>query len=380
MIIHDIRGVHSKHKNNLTSEDYTHCSNLRGVDLIGNRINSFPTTRYYGSKRRLITWIYNNLKNLSFSKVLDGFGGTASVSLLFKAMGKKVTFHDALFFNTVIGRALLSNYNPINNQYKVDKFFDLVQSRYGFISKTFKGIYYTEDENAWLDGIMASIEKVESVEERNVYLYCLFQACMKKRPFNLFHRANLYLRLNRSQERSFGNQTTWDTPFHVFAKQAYRELRDAIWNSGKNHRVLSPADVSELKAEYDLVYFDPPYISIKDWTDDYLKRYHFLEGLMHYKIWPSLIDHNCKTLSFYPKPHIREWQNKSKFKDRLFDLIALHKNSIVVLSYIMDAYPSKRDLLLYFKQRFSQVRVADHDLSHALTKEKRKELLIIGLP
>ena len=379
MIIQDIKEVHSKHKNNLTSEDYTHYSNLHGVDLISNRINSFPTTRYYGSKRRLITWIYNNLKDLSFSKVLDGFGGTASVSLLFKAMGKKVTFHDALFFNTVIGKALLSNYDPINNLYKVDKFFESVQPRYGFIAKTFKGIYYTDEENAWLDGIMAAIEAVKFVEERSVYLYCLFQACMKKRPFNLFHRANLYLRLNRSRKRSFGNQTTWDTPFHVFAKQAYRELRDAIWNSGKNHRVLSPADVSELKAEYDLVYFDPPYVSLDDRSDDYLRKYHFLEGLVNYKTWPSLINRNYKTFSFYPKPHIREWQNKSKFKERLFDLIASHKNSIVVLSYIMDAYPSKRDLLRYFKQTFNQIRVTDHDLSHALIKGKRKELLIIGL-
>lgn len=380
MIIHDIRNVHSKHKNNHTVKNNTTYPNLQDTDLIRKRIISFPTTRYYGSKRRLITWIYNNLKDLSFSKVLDGFGGTASVSLLFKAMGKKVTFHDALFFNTVIGRALLSNYDPINNQYKVDKFFDSVQSRYGFISKTFKGIYYTDDENAWLDGIMASIEKVESVEERNVYLYCLFQACMKKRPFNLFHRANLCLRLNRSQKRSFGNQTTWDTPFHIFAKQAYRELRDAIWNSGKNHRILSPTDVSELKAEYDLVYFDPPYVSLDDRSDDYLMRYHFLEGLVHYKTWPSLINHNCKTLSFYPRLHIREWNTKAKFKERLFDLITLHKNSIVVLSYITNAYPSKNELFRYFKQTFSHVRVAGYDLSHALTKEKRKELLIIGLP
>ncbi len=47
-------------------------------------LSSFPKTRYYGSKRRLLDWIYHALKDLPFNSVLDGFGGTASVSLLFK--------------------------------------------------------------------------------------------------------------------------------------------------------------------------------------------------------------------------------------------------------------------------------------------------------
>lgn len=64
-------------------------------------IASFPKTRFYGSKRRLLGWIYDALKDLPFNTVLDGFGGTASVSLLFKAMGKEVTYHDGLLFNTI---------------------------------------------------------------------------------------------------------------------------------------------------------------------------------------------------------------------------------------------------------------------------------------
>lgn len=58
----------------------------------------FPKTRYYGSKRRLLGWIYHALKDLPFNTVLDGLGGTASVSLLFKSMGKEVSFHDGLCY------------------------------------------------------------------------------------------------------------------------------------------------------------------------------------------------------------------------------------------------------------------------------------------
>lgn len=75
-------------------------------------IARFPKTRYYGSKRRLLGWIYHALKDLPFNTVLDGFGGTASVSLLFKAMGKQVNFHDGLLCNTIAAQALLADEIP----------------------------------------------------------------------------------------------------------------------------------------------------------------------------------------------------------------------------------------------------------------------------
>ena len=45
--------------------------------------------------------------------------------------------------------------------------------------------------------------------------------------------------------------------------------------------VLSSGNVEKLKAGYDLVYIDPPYISniARYNRDDYWRRYHFLEGL-----------------------------------------------------------------------------------------------------
>lgn len=65
-----------------------------------------PSTRYQGSKRRILRWLYDNLNNLEFESVLDGFGGTGSVSYLFKLMQKKVTFNDVLLANYQSGIAL----------------------------------------------------------------------------------------------------------------------------------------------------------------------------------------------------------------------------------------------------------------------------------
>ncbi|MCF6355810.1 MAG: DNA adenine methylase [Candidatus Polarisedimenticolaceae bacterium] len=298
-----------------------------------DKIHAFPSTRYYGSKRRLLPWIFENLKDLTFRTVLDGFGGTSSVSLLFKAMGKEVTYNDALLSNTIAAQALLANKVPFDNIEEVDRFFDSVSPVNGIISEMFQGVFYLNEENSWLDGVIQAIY-LETELKRNIYLYCLFQACLQKRPFNLFHRANLNIRTNTSVKKSFGNQTTWDTSFSILAKRAYRELEQTIWRSPSQHSVLSPTDVSDLDTGYDLVYFDPPYINKKHSGDDYLRRYHFLEGLCQYKEWQDMIDTSYKNLQFKKKIHISEWQSRSYFKERLFSLINKHKKSIVVLSYV----------------------------------------------
>jgi adenine-specific DNA methylase len=55
-----------------------------------NQIHLFPSTRYQGSKLKLVKWLEETLKDLKFQSVLDAFGGTASVSYMLKGMGKKL--------------------------------------------------------------------------------------------------------------------------------------------------------------------------------------------------------------------------------------------------------------------------------------------------
>lgn len=69
----------------------------------------FPTTRYQGSKRTLVDWIWNAVGNLSFDSVLDAFGGTGVVSHMFKNAGKRVVYNDILRFNWNFALALIEN-------------------------------------------------------------------------------------------------------------------------------------------------------------------------------------------------------------------------------------------------------------------------------
>ena len=67
----------------------------------------FPSTRYQGSKLKLVDWIINETKNYSYETVLDAFGGTGSVSYSYKKIGKEVTYNDILKFNYQFGKALI---------------------------------------------------------------------------------------------------------------------------------------------------------------------------------------------------------------------------------------------------------------------------------
>lgn len=77
---------------------------------------------------------------------------------------------------------------------------------------------------------------------------------------------------------------------------------------------------------------------------------------------------------------MEEWEKPSLFKKKLFSLIEKHKKSIVVLSYITEAIPSEDELIEFFNTMFQRVDVSYYDLNHVLSKGKKTEILIVGIP
>ena len=110
----------------------------------------YPSTRYSGSKRRLLDWIWENVKSLRFRSVLDAFGGTASVSLMFKRHGKRVFFNDLLDSSQIIGTAIIQNSSVRVADHEIDDLLRFAprRSRSAFIQKNFKKIFYLDEENA----------------------------------------------------------------------------------------------------------------------------------------------------------------------------------------------------------------------------------------
>ena len=189
-------------------------------------------TRYRGSKVKILPAIYDIAKDLEFETVLDAFAGTGAVSYLFKRMGKRVLFNDHLSFNHIIGRALIEN-STIKLS-KSDIEFILKPKSYDkyphLIETNFPSIYYTDEENKWLDRVISNLYELPTGYKQDMGFWCLFQSCIIKRPFSLFHRKNLNLR-TRNVKRSFGNKITWDTPFDIHFKKFSQEINSYIWRN-----------------------------------------------------------------------------------------------------------------------------------------------------
>ncbi len=350
----------------------------RQIQLFSNLDPIFPSTRYQGSKAKLVDWIWENIADLNFQTFLDAFGGTGVVSHKAKVNGKTVTYNDLLKYNYYFGIALIENRNVTLSASEIDWLLDEhPEIRYSsFIFDTFHEIYFTDKENKWIDRTIANIYNLRNVYKFSLALFALSQACIVKRPYNLFHRKNLYLRF-ADVKRSFGNKTSWDRPFDEWFIHFINEANRAVFDNDKQNRALN-LDAINIPGFHDLVYIDTPYISNKGVGVNYHNFYHFLEGLAGYYTWRSQVDYKSKHRRMIPQ--YSEWNDKrsiSESFDRLFDR---YKNSIIVVSYRSDGIPSEKELLEILKKHKSKVSLLYFgQYKYALSKNNEsKEILLIG--
>ncbi|HEY2956448.1 MAG TPA: DNA adenine methylase [Candidatus Eisenbacteria bacterium] len=337
----------------------------------------FPATRYQGSKLKLLDWIWANVKGLSFDTALDLFGGTASVGYLFKTRLKRVTVCDYLRSNAVVAKALVENRCTTLTDQEVSQ---LVERRPGlsydnFIERTYSGVFFLDEENGWLDVVAQNIDRLGDPYKQAVAFFGLFQACIGKRPYNLFHRANLYMRTSEV-ERSFGNKATWDRPFEDHFRRAVKEANRAVFDNGRDNVALQ-AEATSAPLGADLVYIDPPYMNRRGVAVDYLDFYHFLEGLSEYREWPSRVTERYKH-----KPYVRRaspWYDKALLGRAFDDVFARFHESILVVSYRDNGIPSPEELVGLLKRHKKRVYPAHHAAyKYVLSKVPTKELLLIA--
>ncbi|MCM8774385.1 MAG: DNA adenine methylase [Candidatus Omnitrophica bacterium] len=338
---------------------------------------TFPQTRFQGSKQKLVDWIWEHTKSLKFNTVLDAFGGTGCIAYLFKTRGKQVTYNDLLKFNYLIGLGLIENDKVKLNQQDLEILLmrhPHIHYRH-FIEETFKDIYYTDEENQWLDIVVQNIHLLKNKYKEALAYFALFQACIIKRPFNLFHRKNLYLRF-RNVKRNFGNKATWDTPFEEHFLKFVDEANAAVFSNNKNNTALN-LDVFALPEEYDLVYIDTPYLSNKKIGVNYLEFYHFLEGLADYNYWRNKIDYDTKNKRFKSTKSV--WCDPVQIYDVFNKLFAKFKKSILVVSYRSDEIPAPQELkslLLKYKDN-ARLEVMEN-YKYVLSNDSTSELLFIA--
>jgi len=338
----------------------------------------FPRTRYLGSKRRLAPWIVGCTAGLDYETVLDVFGGTGSVAYAFKCAGKSVQYNDKLAFNHQVGVALIENGAVRLADREVDAIVSAADAapEGGFIHSTFQGIYFTDDENRWLDGAAAAIHGIPRRYPRALAWNALFQAALAKRPYNLFHRKNLYMR-QADVRRGFGNKATWDRSFESHFRAAARSANAAVFDGGAACRATR-GDALSLEGGFDLVYIDPPYVSGSGVGVDYRDFYHFLEGLVEFDGWGGRIDRYSKHLRLTRETD--PWSSPNTCAESLRRLIERFGHSHLVVSYRNDGIPSIDDIAAMVRRckRHVRVEMLAHRPYALSTNRRSRETLIVG--
>lgn len=337
----------------------------------------FPSTRFQGSKLKIVDWIWDAMKDLNFNTVLDAFGGTGCVGYMLKEKGKSVTYNDMLKFNWYIGLALIEN----NNAQLEEKDVDFILTRHNkieyptFIYETFKDIYFADAENQWIDIVVTNINLLDNIYKKALAYYALFQSCIIKRPFNLFHRKNLYLR-TANVKRNFGNKVTWDKPFEIHFRKFVTEANLAVFSNAQQNKAFN-LNVFDITENYDLVYIDTPYISQKGTGVDYFNFYHFLEGLINYQNWHEMINYRTRNKALKSDGSV--WTDKKKIHSAFDRLFEKFRNSILVVSYRSDGIPSIEELINSLrKYKTNVVEIKRKSYKYVLSSNQSDEVLLIG--
>lgn len=342
-----------------------------------------PVTRYYGSKRRLLDKIWDALitNQIEFNSVLDLFGGTGVVSYYMAQKGKSIIYNDILSFNCEIAKALLCSPRGSFTETDALALLKRVDGReyQNIIANNFNEVYYTPNENDTIDVVVQNIQYLEKYKQASAF-YILFQSCMIKRPFNLFHRNNLNLRTN-FVKANFGNKVTWEQSFRDLFLKFTQELNEFQFTALPNVEITNTSALNCCK-HADLVYIDTPYFPKKESTGiTYHSRYHFLEGLMHYTEIPNYINRNKANLEINIGKNL-EFEKRSNYISELDELIYNHKDSIIALSYTTEGYPSIQDLeeiIRRHKQTTYICYLGKHGFALNRNNAERQEVLIIGV-
>ncbi|MHA2366115.1 MAG: DNA adenine methylase, partial [Candidatus Hodarchaeales archaeon] len=314
--------------------------NLLPYDSINDLMNKYPLWHFIGSKQSIWPWIVQilNIEKPSFNSVLDVFGGSGVMSLVFALLGKKVVYNEILSFLQVSQKGVLTNTKETLSEKIVHSFWENEQPN-TFVQDYYTNLYFFEEEAVWIDKVIQSIwTSGLSRAQRGIAFFALCQACLEKRPFNTFQNSHLHLRLKERKKIQ-----SWDKPLAEVFISALKSVNFFVSNL-KNlnlpkikatnfpSSIITP-DVIPLE-QIDLVYLDPPFLSGKKRSRrfaNYVDNYHVLEALSKYYTFEEWIDvlhplHKPRE-DYPPNLFMKPWLNPSKVLTELEKVIKRFQES-----------------------------------------------------
>ncbi|NTW41881.1 MAG: DNA methyltransferase [Cellulomonadaceae bacterium] len=301
-----------------------------------------------GSKYRLVGDLAAVFDGVEGVRALDAFSGSGVVSYLLKAQGFEVTTNDYLSFPSTITAATVVNDAEQLTTDDLDLICSPSSDGRDFISRTFDGLYFDSEDRAFLDSAWSHIAEL-SDGRRALAISSLVLAAARKQPRGVF---------TITDRRYDDGRRDLRLPMREHFRECAAEYNAVVFDNGYDHTSLT-GDVFDVNPEgYDVVYLDPPYTPPTD-DNDYIKRYHFLEGLSVYWEGREIMQHT-KTRKL-PK-RFTPFAYKRTVTDALGRLFEQFQDSTIVMSYGSNAVPDAETILGLLREVKGDVAL--HPIDH----------------
>ncbi len=334
--------------------------NLRLVPpLLPDQSLLYPTTRFMGSKNKMLSQIWGIASQFEYEEVVDLFSGSGVVGYMFKSMGKAVLSNDYMSMSTTWAKAMIENSNVSLGRDEALRLLDGRHESDHFVERTFEGLYFTDEENRLIDSIRGGIVAIRSPHKRAIAMSALIRTCLKKRPRGIFTYVG---------HRYDDGRKDLTTSFRQQFLNAVDAVDSAVFDNGRINKARRGDAMTLRPVTESLIYIDPPYFSpLSD--NEYVRRYHFVEGLARNWDGVEIQEHTVtKKFKSYPTPF-----SSRKGAAEAFDaLFRRFRNNVLLVSYSSNSQPTMDEMTSIMARYKRHVDVVPVDYRYSFGNQGHK--------
>ena len=155
-------------------------------DALPEQVLKYPSTRFMGSKSKLLPQIWAVCSQFHFDTVVDLFSGSGIVGYMFKTQGKAVISNDYMDMSAAFTKAMIENSHVTLPLEEAKELLVSQKESDHFVSTTFQGLYYSDADNHLIDTLRMNIAEIKEPYKQAIAMSALIRACTKKRPRGIF--------------------------------------------------------------------------------------------------------------------------------------------------------------------------------------------------
>lgn len=323
------------------------------------QVLKYPSTRYMGSKNKLLTEIWAVASQFDFDTALDLFSGSGVVSYMLKSHGKAVVSNDYMAMSATFAKAMIENNDIVLAQTEALALLEPEMPTDRFVETKFKGLYFSDDDNRLIDIVRANIKAIKNPYKKAIAMSALIRACLKKRPRGIFTYVG-----HRYDDGRKDLLMTFRSQF----LEAVDMVNAAVFDNAKQNKARNGDAMTLQYRESDLVYIDPPYYSpLSD--NEYVRRYHFVEGLARDWQGVEIQEHTVtKKFKSYPTP----FSSRKGAVDAFDLLFKRFRESVLVVSYSSNSQPTLDEMVTIMAKHKRHVEVVPVDYKYSFGNQAHK--------